>query len=305
MSTEDPPDDKTTPFMRDGEPVGPTPATPAAGAPARSAMDPYRSAGVVADRKPGGSMFGNFAAAKNRKAPKWAAPLLIGISAVVVGAIGVMLIVSIWEIEMLERPKTKYELAVAPPPPPPPPPPPGGAKPVTPQIVPKKMKVKDIVQPVKIEKQEITPVENSGPAGDPDGEEGGEEGGVAGGVVGGVGGSPPPPPPPPPPPAPPQNVPPTLLEGSRIAGDKMIVPDDVTKTEIQRSGKDKIIGSFKLCINASGAVTSVKMLKSSGFPAYDSKIQSKMNGEWKYRPYAVNGRAVPVCTAVTFIYSQK
>jgi len=75
----------------------------------------------------------------------------------------------------------------------------------------------------------------------------------------------------------------------------------VTKTEIQRSGKDKIIGSFKLCINAGGAVTSVKMLKSTGFPAYDSKIQSKMNGEWKYRPYAVNGRAVPVCTAVTFI----
>jgi len=54
-----------------------------------------------------------------------------------------------------------------------------------------------------------------------------------------------------------------------------------------------------------GAVTSVKMLKGTGFPAYDNKIQSKMNGEWKYKPYAVNGRAVPVCTAVTFIYSQK
>jgi len=100
-------------------------------------------------------------------------------------------------------------------------------------------------------------------------------------------------------------VPPTLLEGSRIAGEKQIIPDDVTKTEIQRSGKDKIIGSFKLCINAGGEVTSVSMLKSTGFGAYDSRIQGKMRGEWKYKPYAVNGKAVPVCTAVTFIYSQK
>ena len=47
------------------------------------------------------------------------------------------------------------------------------------------------------------------------------------------------------------------------------------------------------------------MLKSSGFPSYDAKIKNKMQNEWKYKPYAVNGRAVPVCTAVTFIYSQK
>ena len=46
------------------------------------------------------------------------------------------------------------------------------------------------------------------------------------------------------------------------------------------------------------------MLKSTGFPAYDSKIQSKIRGEWRYEPYNVNGKAVPVCTAVTFIYSR-
>ena len=84
----------------------------------------------------------------------------------------------------------------------------------------------------------------------------------------------------------------------------MIVPDDVTKTEIQRSGKDKIVGSYKLCISVDGAVTTINQLKSTTFPAYDSKIQREMRS-WKYRPYMVNGRAVPVCTAVTFIYSQK
>jgi hypothetical protein len=100
-------------------------------------------------------------------------------------------------------------------------------------------------------------------------------------------------------------VPPTLLEGSRIAGEKMITPDDVTKTEISRSGKDRLVGSFKLCLSTAGAVSQVTQLKSTGFPAYDSKILNKMRTEWRYKPYMVNGKAVPVCTAVTFIYSQK
>jgi len=294
MANEEKDDDMTTPFIRDEEVDG------------KPAADPYRSIGTPVVR-PGLAGFGkNFNDAKNRKAPKWAAPLLIAVLSGH-GVLGIsMWIKSIWEIEMLERPKTQVDLAVAPPPPPPPPPPPGGARPQNVQITPKKIKVKDIVQPVKIEKQEVAKVEDSG---DPNGVEGGEVGGVAGGVVGGdingVAGAPPPPPPPPPPPAPPQNVPPTMLEGSRIAGEKQIIPDDVTKTEIQRSGKDKVIGSFKLCINAGGEVTSVSMLKSTGFGAYDSRIQGKMRGEWKYKPYAVNGKAVPVCTAVTFIYSQK
>jgi protein TonB len=281
-------DDKTTPFVRGELP-----------------QSPYRSPGDLKGSPQAIGMFGNFAAAKNRKAPPWAIPLLSTVVVFHVVLFVSMWIKSIWDIEMLEKPKTTVDLAVAPPPPPPPPPPPGGAKPHEIKIEPKKIKVKDIVQPVKMEKQEVAKVEDSS---DPNGVEGGEVGGVAGGVVGGdINGvaGPPPPPPPPPPPAAPQNVPPTLLEGSRIAGEKQIIPDDVTKTEIQRSGKDKIIGSFKLCINAVGEVTSVNMLKSTTFPAYDQKIQGKMRGEWKYRPYAVNGKAVPVCTAVTFIYSQK
>jgi outer membrane biosynthesis protein TonB len=96
-----------------------------------------------------------------------------------------------------------------------------------------------------------------------------------------------------------------MLEGSRRAGEAQIAPDDTTKTEIGRSGKTKVIGSFKLCLSVAGDVTSVTMLKSTTFPAYDQKILSKIRGEWKYQPYNVNGKAVPVCTAVTFIYQQK
>jgi hypothetical protein len=119
---------------------------------------------------------------------------------------------------------------------------------------------------------------------------------------------PPPPSPPPPPPigqaATPQNVAPTLLEGNRIAGQKLIVPDDKTKIAIQDAKRDKVVASFKLCLDDTGVVTKVVTLKSSGFPDYDAKITREMN-KWAYRPYLVNDQAVPVCTAVTFIYSQK
>jgi TonB family protein len=168
---------------------------------------------------------------------------------------------------------------------------------------PKKLRVKELVQPVKIEKQ-VEYVEEGGEAGDPYGEEGGVEGGIAEGWVGGEpGGVVAAPPPPPPPPAPPQNVAPTVLEGQRIVGDKHIQPDDVTKVEIARSGKEKIVASFKLCVDARGAVTTVNLLKSSGFPAYDRKLQAGIKA-WRYKPYLIDDKPAPVCTAVTFIYSQ-
>jgi hypothetical protein len=130
---------------------------------------------------------------------------------------------------------------------------------------------------------------------DDDGE--GFEGGVfGGGVSGGIGASPPPPPPPP------QNVPPTLLEANRTSGNKNIVPANLTQVEIARSGKDRIVGSYKLCLDASGAVTTVAQLKTTGFPAYDAKIVREMR-QWAYKPYLINGTPVPVCTAATFIYS--
>src|SRR5258705_906419 len=177
-------------------------------------------------------MFANYDASKHRKLPAWAVPLLGFAVAVHLVIFVTMWVKSIWEIEELDAAKATSDMAFAPPPPPPPPPPKGGAKPKDQQIVPKKIKVKDIVQPVKMEKRE-QPNQIQSNA-DPNGVEGGQEGGDVNGDPNGVLGAPPPPPPPPPPPAPPQIVPPTALEASRTAVEKNIVPDDVTKTEIQR-----------------------------------------------------------------------
>jgi len=100
-----------------------------------------------------------------------------------------------------------------------------------------------------------------------------------------------------------QNLPPRLLEGNRVAGTKSVVPDDATKVAIAMAGRDKIIGSFKLCIGVDGVVKHVTLLRTTEFAAYDEKILREMRA-WQYSPYRVNGNAVPVCTAVTFIYRQ-
>ena len=128
--------------------------------------------------------------------------------------------------------------------------------------------------------------------------------GIAGGMIDtSLTGAPPPPPPPPPPPRSPHNVPPTLLEGYRIAGNQAIAPDDLTKVAIARAGRERLIGSLKLCVDETGAVTIITLLKSTGFPDYDAKLEREM-WQWRYKPYEVNGRPVRVCTAITFIYKQ-
>lgn len=101
----------------------------------------------------------------------------------------------------------------------------------------------------------------------------------------------------------PQNVAPPALESHRIAGEKFIVPDDPTKTAIAVSGKGQIVGSFKLCITTEGQVASVAMLKSTRFASYDQKIERELH-TWRYIPFWLDGRPTPVCSVVTFIYSQ-
>lgn len=141
---------------------------------------------------------------------------------------------------------------------------------------------------------------------DPDGEEDGDEYGVEGGMPDGTPGGPPAPPLPPPPPPPrgapaPVNVAPSLLEALRIAGTRNILPDEATKREIKQSGKDAVVGVWKLCLDTNGAVMSLTTLKSTGFARYDQAINTEMR-KWKYRPYTINGKVTPVCTAITFIY---
>lgn len=97
---------------------------------------------------------------------------------------------------------------------------------------------------------------------------------------------------------------PVLIEGKRIAGERTITPNDVDRYAIQQAGSPQVMGTFRVCIDDTGVVESVLPMRSTGLAGYDAKIIKAMQ-QWKYSPYIVDDEAVPVCTAVTFIYSQR
>jgi TonB family protein len=94
----------------------------------------------------------------------------------------------------------------------------------------------------------------------------------------------------------------TALEAQRVAGERDILPDDVTRADLRRGGATRLLTVVKVCIDAGGRVTSATMLKSSGYPAYDQRLRATIKDTWRYRPYKIDGVAKPVCSSATFIY---
>ncbi len=90
----------------------------------------------------------------------------------------------------------------------------------------------------------------------------------------------------------------------RIHGETAITPDDRSKVWLHKGGTRRLIGSYQLCLDAGGHVTDVRMLKSTGLADYDAKIIRNVK-QWEYEPYLDEGTAIPVCSAVTFIYHQR
>lgn len=232
-------------------------------------------------------------------------PLVMwGVSAAIalhVAAGAGLLIKSWWTIDEVERPKRQTAgFSTAPPPPPPPA---GGSK----KKIERKEKIKKVQEVTQIDERKDKPkVEDATDDNENEGEEGGVEGGVVGGVVGGViggveggiiggvGTAAPPKV------DEPKIVPQVALESQRLSGEKDIQPPNDVAVAIGRTGK-QATGVVKMCLSESGSVSSLNMLKSTGHATYDAKLKSKMR-EWKYSPYKVNGKAIPVCTSVTFIY---
>ena len=100
-------------------------------------------------------------------------------------------------------------------------------------------------------------------------------------------------------------VSPVAFEAHRTDGYINIVPSDDDKIILQKNGSPKIVGSFKICMDETGAVASVKMLRSTRLRGYDDKITRTIQRTWKYSPFLLNGQPKKVCTAVTFIYAQR
>ena len=88
-----------------------------------------------------------------------------------------------------------------------------------------------------------------------------------------------------------------------ISGEKRVVPDDHTKSQIHVAGISRVVGTYQFCINETGHIGDLAMLRSTGVPVYDAEILREMS-RWQYAPYIDDGKPVSVCTAVTFVYTQ-
>jgi TonB family protein len=102
----------------------------------------------------------------------------------------------------------------------------------------------------------------------------------------------------------PETVAPPVIQKLRISGDTQIHPSDVTRTAMLRDGKSKVLGIVKLCLDTAGRVTHASVVKSTGFADYDRLLVGGVR-TWRYTPVMIAGRAVPVCSTVSFSFSMK
>ncbi len=99
----------------------------------------------------------------------------------------------------------------------------------------------------------------------------------------------------------PRLVAPAVLKSLRVSGGDQIDAPDLVQAQMQRDEHKKTSATVKVCVGAGGEVSSASMLKSSGYPAFDERILNGVRA-FRYKSYTVDGRAVPVCSAVMFVY---
>jgi hypothetical protein len=99
-------------------------------------------------------------------------------------------------------------------------------------------------------------------------------------------------------------VAPKELEALRAEGDPKIAPDAAEARLVERCNIARVVASFKLCIDPSGTPIVVELLRSSRLPAYDGKLITAM-WTWRYKPYLLDGKAIEVCSAVTFVFAMQ
>jgi hypothetical protein len=102
------------------------------------------------------------------------------------------------------------------------------------------------------------------------------------------------------------------LPVARVSGSSDVQPDDDTRHAIYTYGINKVVSSFTVCIDATGAVQKVDVLQTSCFPRYDGQVATKMR-TWHFAALPADaaagsdgsgGSAGTACGAVKFTYDQ-
>jgi protein TonB len=94
------------------------------------------------------------------------------------------------------------------------------------------------------------------------------------------------------------------LEAHRIRGNKLIVPDSFVTRAMESDGETRVSTTIKLCVDTTGKVAAIDLLKSSGYPGYDNKIMTEAK-DWAFRPIEIDGKPAPACSVLSFIYTRR
>jgi protein TonB len=184
---------------------------------------------------------------------------------------------SFWHVDEISPPSVNVTFLSAAPAPPPPPP---AAK--KKQNVVKPKVPTEVVQPRAnqiVQPKEKPPPE---PEEEDDGVEGGVEGGVHGGVVGSAG----------PAVEAPRMLPPNVAKGNLLIDPQSEQYRPKLPPALNRAGA-RLFAMVKVCVSKEGRVDNVSFLKGAD-PLVDAEIKTKVM-TWKYKPYAIDGRPVPIC----------
>jgi protein TonB len=212
--------------------------------------------------------------------------------AIHVGAVALILFLSLFYVEELPEPQVTVTFFSAQPPPPPPPPPPPAPKA---KARPKAAVARPRPRPEDVQPPDEPPPEKPKDEDEPEPEGAGDAEGVEGGVEGGVPGGIPQKAPPPKAPKKPVYVRRQVVEKLKLKGE---MPQYLPMAK--RAGVQGII-IVRLCLWNNGTVNRklTKILK--GIPLLDDEVLKKVR-TWRYRPYKVDGKAVPVCFPVKFVF---
>jgi hypothetical protein len=97
-------------------------------------------------------------------------------------------------------------------------------------------------------------------------------------------------------------VPPNTLVARSM--DKLITPDDAGKTALMEAGVHRLVASIQYCVDQTGRVDRVWMLKASKLASWNHEILRRA-ATWTFEPPVADKTPVRACSIATFIYNQQ
>lgn len=91
------------------------------------------------------------------------------------------------------------------------------------------------------------------------------------------------------------------LEALRASGQTQLEPELAERRLMAECNLGRVTVSYKVCIDVAGTPELVELTRSSRLYGYDEKLARAIS-RWRYRPYAVAGKPMAACGAVTIAY---